>query len=222
MPLSHSAVRATAAAPAIASQRGPDVAVLEGIFGDGVAVAAWQRPAPAALDAWLAHALPRAEVLELAQVRPDEPELADVLRALPDAPERAALARHLAELVELYAILTDASRVGLRFCVTAGQPCPRFHVDRVGLRLITTLRGPGTQWLEPDDVDRRRLGPGSGGLPDESSGLLRPGAAIRQLAAFDVGVFKGESWPGNAGRGAVHRSPPPDGSFRAMVTLDAL
>ena len=36
--------------------------------------------------------------------------------------------------------------------------CPRWHVDRVGLRLLSTWVGPATEWLNEDFADRRQLG----------------------------------------------------------------
>lgn len=209
-------------APSIATASGlvdRDVATLERIFDDGVAVAAWRRGPVPAIVAALDAALPREELVVRATLRASEPEFGRVNDALgPIA--GPPVASWLGELAELYGVLADAEQLGLRLCVTRGQPCPRFHVDRVGLRLICTLRGPGTQWLEPAEVDRRRLG--LAGTTDEASGLLRPGAVVHALEPFDVGIFKGEAWPGNGGRGAVHRSPPTDGGWRLLATFDSL
>ena len=38
--------------------------------------------------------------------------------------------------------------------------CPLFHVDKLKLRLIVSLQGPGTQWLSDPDVIRKNLGKG--------------------------------------------------------------
>jgi hypothetical protein len=198
---------------------GPDAATLERIFDEGIAVAAWRRGPQPALAATLAATLPHEERVVRESLRAAEPDLGRVNAALGCA-AGTALEPWLRELVDVYAILADADEVGLRLCVTRGQPCPRFHVDRVGLRLICTLRGPGTEWLAHADVDRRRLG--LAGATDDASGLLRPGATVQRLEPCDVGIFKGEAWPGNEGRGAVHRSPPTDGGWRLLVTLDAL
>jgi hypothetical protein len=91
--------------------------------------------------------------------------------------------------------------------------CCKFHADQVGLRLLTTYLGPGTQWL-PDDAVRRRRG------------LCFPlrHAPPQRLERFAVGLFKGESYPGNCGRGIVHRSPPVSGTgkVRILLCLDEL
>lgn len=199
---------------------GTEPAALERIFDAHVTVAAWRAAPREPLVAWLDRHLRHEEIVALERVDAAAPDFGALLDAVAPAVDAEALRVFLAEVVDVYAILADADRIGLRFCVTRGQPCPRFHVDRVGLRLICTLRGPGTEWLDAADVDRRLLG--TRGADDATSGVLRPGARIRRLQAFDVALFKGEAWPGNAGRGAVHRSPPPDGTWRAMVTLDAL
>jgi hypothetical protein len=211
----HVTPRIAAASGVVAA----DVTTLERIFDDGVAVAAWRRGPLPAIVAVLDAALPREEIVVHQTLRASDPEFGratDALGPIAGPP----VARWLRELAELYGVLADAEDLGLRLCVTRGQPCPRFHVDRVGLRLICTLRGPGTQWLEHADVDRRRLG--LPGTTDEASGLLRRGAVVQALAPFDVGIFKGEAWPGNGGRGAVHRSPPTDGGWRLLATFDSL
>jgi hypothetical protein len=197
---------------------GAGITTLERIFDDGISVAAWRRGPVPEIVAALEHALPHEEIVVRESLRAADPDLGkviDVLGPIAGPPT----ANWLRTLAELHAVLADADRLGLRLCLTRGQPCPRFHVDRVGLRLICTLRGPGTQWLDHADVDRRHLGVRG---PTDTPDLLRPGAVVRRLEPFDVGIFKGESWPGNAGRGAVHRSPPPDGGWRLLATFDSL
>lgn len=84
---------------------------------------------------------------------------------------------------------------------TSDQMCPLFHVDYVSLRLIVTLLGPGTEWLANNHVNRKHLGKGN------NHRVLRDDALIQQLKTFQVGLLKGEEYPGNHGKGLVHRSP---------------
>ncbi len=51
-----------------------------------------------------------------------------------------------------------ARRVGLRLRVLDKAMCPRFHVDHVPVRLITTYAGVGSEWLAEGAMDRRQLG----------------------------------------------------------------
>ena len=96
------------------------------------------------------------------------------------------------------------------------------HVDRVGVRMLVTYSGPGTEWLADADVDRARLGEAGQDLPDDQNGVMRPGAVIRSVAPFAVTLLKGEAWPGAEGFGAVHRSPDPGGAPRALLRVDML
>jgi hypothetical protein len=87
--------------------------------------------------------------------------------------------------------------------------------------LITTFAGPATQWLEENSLNRSKLGRGSNGQPDSSSGLIQANANIQQITVGDVALLKGERWEGNEGRGIVHRSPGVEqGQQRLLLTLD--
>jgi hypothetical protein len=88
--------------------------------------------------------------------------------------------------------------------------------------MICTWQGPATEWLEHEDVDRRTLGRHGNQVLAGHPEFAHAHARVRRLSAFDVGLMKGEAWPGNAGRGLVHRSPDPVGEPRVMITLDAL
>lgn len=99
--------------------------------------------------------------------------------------------------------------------------CPRFHVDRLGCRLITTHSSFATEWLPHPCVDRARPGVVGAGLADQESGVYASEHDIRRRETGDVALLKGEGWDGNEGRGNVHRSPAvPDGEKRLMLTLD--
>jgi len=99
--------------------------------------------------------------------------------------------------------------------------CPKFHVDRVPCRLITTYSGVGTEWLDNDSVDRLKLGSNGLGLSDEESGVVRQFGQIERLEAGGLALLKGESWEGNEGHGIVHRSPQvAPNEDRLIMTLD--
>lgn len=144
--------------------------------------------------------------------------------ALPDLPGREAFAEDIASLMEVYGDLLDCTRVVLRLEVISHAMCPRFHVDRTGIRLLCTYRGPGTQWLAATHARRDRLGHGAGGLPDEQSGLIVDAAGIGEVPPFAIALLKGELWQGNAGQGAIHRSPrlTATDAPRVLLALDAV
>jgi hypothetical protein len=117
-------------------------------------------------------------------------------------------------VVRLFADLFEAERLGVRLTLSDKPMCPRFHVDDVVCRLVVTLVGRGSEFLGEPDVRRKLLGA-------KESPVEREGATIHHLAPLEVGLFKGEAWPDNKGRGIVHRSPA--GSDRRLVmTVDLL
>ncbi len=121
----------------------------------------------------------------------------------------------------MFSCLFELQNIGLRLTPLTNSMCPRFHVDRVPCRLITTYVGTGTEWLPHELVDRSKLGIGSNGRSDAESGLYTSPNAIQQLKHSDVALLKGESWDGNEGAGLVHRSPTVEtGKPRLLFTLD--
>lgn len=133
--------------------------------------------------------------------------------------------RDVVGLTALFCDLFEVESVGLRWRLLDKPMCPRFHTDFVPVRMVCTYGGPGTEWLPEHAVDRRRLGAGAGGMPDESSGLIRNTAAVNRMPPYAIALMKGERWEGNEGRGAVHRSPRlADGedARRLLLTMDLI
>lgn len=195
------------------------------LFDPQVAMVVWERPADPLATRFAGDVLARAKLEHLLEVEVadlDRSELvpADALAADPVGGQ--AFLADVRTLAQAFADLVGASRLGVRLLRLDAPMCPRFHTDFVGVRLLTTYCGPGTEWLDDADVDRSRLGHRSGGEPDERSGLLRPGAVVRQLPEGAVGLLKGEAWPGNAAHGVVHRSPAVRGHKRIVFSLDVL
>lgn len=124
------------------------------------------------------------------------------------------------ELAEMYACLFEVSHIGLRLKTLDRPMCPRFHVDRVVCRLLTTYAGAGTEYLLNETVDRRDLGRPV--ADPHKPPLLNGDAGVHHLPPGAVLLCKGESWPGNEGYGFVHRSPDPAGSPRLMLSIDGL
>lgn len=132
-----------------------------------------------------------------------------------------ALNQRIRECLILFRDLFEPPAMGLRLEILDHAMCPRFHVDHLAARMITTFCGPATQWLPNEAVDRSWLGPAGANKKDESSGVIRDLAAIQQLQAGDVAIMKGDGWEGNEGRGLVHRSPASSSVDRRVVlTID--
>lgn len=116
-------------------------------------------------------------------------------------------------LVSAFACLLGAKRIGVRLRLLDKAMCPRFHVDHVPVRLITTYAGVGSQWLREGVMDRRQLS-----QPD-----AEPTGCIEQIHCGEVALLKGTKWHGNEGYGLIHRSPALKADERRLIlTLDWL
>lgn len=200
---------------------GTTVGSLVRIFEPGVQIAWCERaPVPVIAD-YLLSAASRIGSGRSRVVRADD-NLPDL--ELPDHAGKEALLSEIGWLTRIYTDLLGCPSAALRIEVLGRPMCPRFHVDRTGIRLVCTWRGPGTEWLHDGWADRSRLGPGSRGLADEDSGLIRSGAEVKCIPTFAAGLLKGSLWQGNAGRGVIHRSPgaDPADAPRVMLSLDAI
>lgn len=119
------------------------------------------------------------------------------------------------EVIDMYRCLFEPEAVGLRLHVIKGTMCPRFHVDRVPVRLLCAYQGAGTEWLQESQITRpEKAGP----LPDQQVADHQ----VNRLPTGAIGLLKGEAWEGNEGRGVVHRSPYPGDRPRLVLALDWL
>jgi hypothetical protein len=193
---------------------------LDAIHSPGVNLCLWQRPAQPAII----QELSSLQAATLPDVRcSTSPNSFDndvkTLLQQQDLDPSAFKYWHtdLCRLAELYFSISGNSDATMRLVTTKEDDCPRFHVDQTQLRMLCTYRGPGTEWLTDDQVDRGAL---SSGASNEA--IIRFGEP-KKFDLFWVGIMKGNAYPGNAGHGLVHRSPQISGSgkTRVMFCLDS-
>lgn len=208
-------------------QRGPtwreaaEPMVLTEIFQPQHNMVIWQRGVSAELAAQVSQLIEQNPTLQIAKTLPVDDVAATLARVLPDTSAVDLLTYSIVELTEMFCCLFELEHVGLRLKVLDKAMCPRFHVDRVPCRLVTTFAGIATQWLPHECVKRDLLGHGSGGRPDNQSGLYASASDIKTLNAGDVALLKGELWEGNENCGLVHRSPALAAKEkRLMLSLD--
>jgi len=142
-------------------------------------LALWRRSTRAGLHRAIQAALALAPFCEVADGPPDQAARA-LLRGMPVA--MRPLGADIMLLGRLFTTLTGSLTVRLRLEHVTDDACRKHHVDAVGLRLLCTYAGLGTEWIDPDRKPCR-------------------------MAVFDVGVFKGSKFPDAAPR-ILHRSPP--------------
>jgi hypothetical protein len=129
---------------------------------------------------------------------------------------RTLLASDIAALAFLLAQTSGAAEIGLALqAATRRPPAPVFHVDGVGLRLLCTYAGPGTEWVPHHAVDRAQLGLRARTSERANAAIVRDPRSVRRLQSGWVAILKGR----RAGRGLVHRSP--RGGPRLLLRLDA-
>ncbi|MDJ0891453.1 MAG: DUF1826 domain-containing protein [Gammaproteobacteria bacterium] len=214
----------TATNPLLTASTSPHAAgnqpdVLHRILDPGVNLSLWQRPAQKAI----ARELSTLRASHLPDVRCptsldsfDDDVSALLQQQGLDPLVFKNLRVDLRRLADLYFSVSEDRDVTLRLVTTDDDDCPRFHVDYTHLRLLCTYRGPGTEWLTDAQVDRVAQ---ASGAPNDC--IIRFGEPS-QFEPFWVGILKGGAYPGNAGRGLVHRSPPIAGSgqIRVLFCLD--
>ena len=119
------------------------------------------------------------------------------------------------QLVRVFAKITKSKSVFVRLENLDDNGCSSWHQDCVPFRLVTTYRGPCTEWVHPDvsNVTLRRKNADS--------------KDAQSLCHHDVALFKGrgETEYGDAllnHPGIVHRSPRIEGSgvHRIVLVLD--
>lgn len=196
----------------------PDVLV--DIYNPDVNMSVWQRQlSPELIEE--CRALLDKQVFTAQSLTLNSSQLNQLDDLLPEFAFYSQLNEDIKLLTEMFSCLFELKFIGLRLTVLTGSMCPKFHVDWVPCRLVTTYCGVGTEWLPHENVDRSKLGTGSGGKSDAESGLYNSPKVIQTLNCGDVALLKGESWQGNEGCGLVHRSPAvPENQRRLLLTMD--
>ena len=204
------------------SHYGDDAAAISEIFQEEINISVWQRKLNSAIKQASELIIKSNPNLQISGViKPNE--VNEILISEIGSDEILKyFYKDVSMLVKMFHYLFDIKNIGFRLRVLDHAMCPRFHVDRVPCRLITTYRGIASEWLPHNKVDRGKLGAGNQGKPDEESGIYKNILDIKHLNEGDVGLFKGESWQGNEGAGLVHRSPKVknEDQKRLLLTLD--
>ncbi|MGQ2965230.1 DUF1826 domain-containing protein [Methylophilus sp.] len=189
------------------------------------------RPAQAAIIRYLQQVCGRMGAGYRLALRPDlaTPARLDSEMHLPDVPDvtdargKEALLADISTLVSLYADLMDCHKVGIRLEVLTHAMCPRFHIDRTGIRLLCTYLGPGTEWLEAAFCNSKALTARYADTDAFHQALILHPQGVRQAPAQALVLLKGSMWQGNQQAGIVHRSPQITGTAnRVVLALDAI
>nr|WP_319556747.1 DUF1826 domain-containing protein [uncultured Vibrio sp.] len=195
--------------------------VLADIYQTEQNITIWKRTLPTEVTLSIEDMLREEKTLALVQTVTPDDATEWVRSKLSGHACANALSEDIALIVDMFCCLFDLREAGLRLTALDKPMCPRFHVDHVPCRLVSTYVGSATQWLNNDDIDRSKLGSGNLGQPDHMSGLYDSDTAIQQMQVGDVALLKGSGWEGNEATGLVHRSPElVHNERRLLLTLD--
>lgn len=144
-----------------------------------------------------------------------------------DACVRDELERDALRWAALFCALLDERQCKLTLATVRTDSCRKFHADFVRLRALCTYAGPGTELVDDAHVSREVHMDTSRSLraiADANAQMILDPRKILRANAGDLVALKGELWPFNRGRGAIHRSPPVEasGARRLVLTIDAL
>ena len=169
----------------------------------------WRRSLPLGLRDWI----DRREAANLPEIRilVEPVDLRSALEPLLDECGLAAgdmrdlLVEDIGDLVDAFADITRCGPVDVRLERVDHDACWKFHRDSVETRLVTTYRGPTTEWVQMAHAERA--------LQEQT----RYWGPLERLGDHDVALFKGSCAGPNSG--IVHRSPPIAGTGRTRLVL---
>jgi hypothetical protein len=173
---------------------------------------------PRVLDPSIAAALDEVPAASLPNLRLEgdldavQPALAEELGNVGFGPPwlRSWLTDDVSFLARLFQDLTGERHLQVRVEAVDDDACTRFHADNVRFRLVSTYRGPGTQWVVPNALALHQ--------PDEDP----PSYAIRQLGRGEVAIMRGRRAETPDCPSLLHRSPPIAGTgiVRLFLAID--
>lgn len=188
---------------------GPSPEWFERIGEPSVELIIWKRSLATDLGHWIdalpIHKLPDARLL----VKENDllPALTSVLDAAgtPPVEMRDAFLKDVKTLATAFMKVMGSDFVDIRLETIHHDACWKFHRDNVAARLLTTYRGPGTEWVAPSHQHEA--------LSQQKSYR----GPIQQFPQHAVGLFKGSR--GACDKGIVHRSPPIVGTGQTRLLL---
>jgi hypothetical protein len=157
----------------------------------------WNRRLPEMLGCWL-NELP-ADFWPNDHLLVSCGELGTAIEALlhssgaPAGVECSALAKDITAVGRLFADAMDTDAVEVRLEAIGHDACWKFHRDCVAARLVTTYRGPGTEWVHPQEEENALASQRAYAGP------------VNRLPEHAVALYKGSR--AEYQKGVVHRSP---------------
>jgi hypothetical protein len=131
----------------------------------------------------------------------DLDQLDELYYVLDDCDDKNQLINFLKSLVSNFADVTDAPILGISIEKVTTDLCRLFHYDVNHLRLVYPLLGPGTLWLNDENVRREYLGKGNNDL------VVIDQEKIFQVPEKTITLLKGNGHPTGKNKAVIHASP---------------
>ncbi|MDE0030884.1 MAG: DUF1826 domain-containing protein [Deltaproteobacteria bacterium] len=169
----------------------------------------WRRALPQGLRNWIEHidVADFRDIHVLIQPQALRRVLLPLLDAngMPPGDMRNLLIGDVDDLVSGFSRVARTDLVDVRLERVTTDACWKFHRDCVEARLLTTYRGPATEWIQPIHAERALR---------EQKRFKGP---VEQFRKNDVAIFRGSC--AEPGSGIVHRSPPIADTGRTRLLL---
>jgi len=195
--------------------------ILAEIYQEDVNIAIWQNGLSAQTQDEATQLIINGGKLNLEIAAGPNDVITQLISKHADLSNTEYLNQHIQTLVDMFCTLFDLKRAGIRLSILDQAMCPKFHVDKIPCRLVSTFSGPATQWISYQNVDYSKLGKASFNVSDDVSGIYTDVEHIQTMRTGDVALLKGSNWKNNEDAGLVHRSPKQiNNEKRLVITLD--
>jgi len=134
-----------------------------------------------------------------------------------DLKQFAQLKNDLLTQLNLFKDITKANSFRVLLATVNTNMCRKFHTDINDLRMLCTYSGPGTLWLEDDNVNRKALD-----TCGDNECIVLDETKIHQTKTGSVVILKGAIYPIEGTKAIVHRSPTIEeiGERRLLLRID--
>ncbi|MEO0602194.1 MAG: DUF1826 domain-containing protein [Myxococcota bacterium] len=195
---------------------------LEAILDRDTNIVSLPRSVDPSMRAALVQTAQRSTFRHAACLDTSSPDVGDLLADIQDQAVADFLAADIGHLAQLFGATLGRRHLHAELAVQRTDGCRKIHADYVTVRMLCTYAGPGTEWLPDEHLVRKHLGASDLDLDDANRLVVRWGADVQRCEIGEVLLLKGHAYPGNAGRGAAHRSPPlgSSGVARLLLKID--
>ncbi|MBM3429762.1 MAG: DUF1826 domain-containing protein [Bacteroidetes bacterium] len=134
-----------------------------------------------------------------------------------DLKQFAQLKNDLLTQLNLFKDITKANSFRVLLAAVNTNMCRKFHTPINDLRMLCTYSGPGTLWLEDDNVNRKALD-----TCGDNECIVLDETKIHQTKTGSVVILKGAIYPIEGTKAIVHRSPTIEeiGERRLLLRID--